>query len=148
MRLLLGPASPLYGDFNFGGVVEVFSPSDLGRTDAAFAVSSFGDASGWVRTGRRNAKSGFFASLDGGYTDGWRQNAGSWLGTTNLRGWRQVGRGRLEGGLVLYGSDWRSPGFLSVDQFNADDLTAGRRHLRWRRCAARHRERPLQRAPR
>jgi outer membrane receptor for Fe3+-dicitrate len=123
MRLLLGPASPLYGDFNFGGVVEVFSPSDLGRTDAAFAVSSFGDANGWVRTGRRNARSGYFASLDGGYTDGWRQNASSWLGTTNLRGWRQVGGGRLEGGLVLYGSDWRSPGFLSVDQFNADDLT-------------------------
>jgi len=123
MRLLLGPASPLYGDFNFGGVVEVFSPSDLERTDAAFAASSFGDASGWVRTGRRNAQSGFFASLDGGYTDGWRQNASSWLGTTTLRGWRRVGRGRLEGGLVLYGSDWRSPGFLSVDQFNADELT-------------------------
>jgi len=41
-----------------------------------------------------------------------------------LRGWRRVGSGRLEGGLALYGSNWDSPGFLSVDQYNAGDLTS------------------------
>jgi len=123
MRVLLGPASPLYGDFNFGGVVEVFSPSDVKGTGASFATSTFGDASGWLRTGARGARSGYFASIDGGYANGWRDNASSWLGTGTLRGWQQVGRGRLEGGLVLYGSDWRSPGFLSVAQYNADELS-------------------------
>ena len=124
MRVLLGPASPLYGDFNFGGVVEVFSPSDLQGAGAQFAVSSFGDATGWMRGGGRSATSGWFGSLDGGRNAGWRENAGSWLGTSTLRGWRQLGSGRLEGGLVLYGSDWRSPGFLPVDQYNDGDLEA------------------------
>jgi hypothetical protein len=122
MRVLLGPASPLYGDFNFGGVVEVFSPSDMQGSGAQFAASSFGDATGWFRTGGQRPRAGWFFSLDGGRMNGWRPNAASWLGTSTIRGWRQVGRGRLEGGLVLYGSDWKSPGFVSVPQYNAGDF--------------------------
>ena len=124
MRVVHGPASPLYGDFNFGGVVEVSSPSDLNATSGRLGVSSFGDVTGWVRTGKRNQKSGFFASALGEREQGWRDNSSYWLGSGSLRGWRQAGKGRLEGGLLLYGSDWRSPGFLSVQQYNAGDLTA------------------------
>ena len=32
MRVIHGPASPFYGDFNFGGVIEVSSPTDLNAT--------------------------------------------------------------------------------------------------------------------
>ena len=52
LRVLLGPASPLYGDFNFGGVVEVFSPSVLQATGMSRGASSFGDVDGWLRPGR------------------------------------------------------------------------------------------------
>jgi len=124
MRVIHGPASPLYGDFNFGGLIEVSSPSDLNATSGQVGVSSFGDVAGWVRTGRRGDKSGFFTSVTGEREEGWRDNSNYWLGSGSLRGWRQAGKGRLEGGLLLYASDWRSPGFLSVQQYNEGDLTA------------------------
>lgn len=123
LRVLHGPASPLYGDFAFGGVVEVFTPSDLAHTGAQLGVSTFGDVSGWVRTGKRQDTRGFFAGFQGEREQGWRDNASYWLGSGSVRGWKRAGKGRLEGGLTLYGSDWRSPGFVSVAQFNADELT-------------------------
>ena len=30
--------------------------------------------------------------------------------------------GRLEGGLALYGSDWNSPGFLTIADFDAEHM--------------------------
>ncbi|MBP2648281.1 MAG: TonB-dependent receptor [Gemmatimonadetes bacterium] len=124
MRVVHGPASAMYGDFNFGGVIEVSSPSDLTATSGQLGVSSFGDVTGWVRTGRRSRKSGFFTSALGEREEGWRDNSSYWLGSGSLRGWHQAGKGRLEGGLLLYGSDWRSPGYLSIEQYNDGDLTA------------------------
>ena len=124
MRVVHGPASPLYGDFNFGGVIEVSTPNDVGATSGQFGVSSYGDVSGWVRTGKHAPASGFFTSAFGEREEGWRDNSSYWLGSGSLRGWRKAGKGRVEGGLLLYGSDWRSPGYLSVEQYNSGDLTA------------------------
>jgi hypothetical protein len=50
---------------------------------------------------------------------GWRRNDQSQLGIGRLRGWREVGAARLEGGITVSGSGWRSPGFVPVPQFNA-----------------------------
>ena len=63
-------------------------------------------------------------SLAGQSEEGWRQNADYLLGNGVLRGWRSVGAGRLEGGLYLYGSNWNSPGFVSVDRYNQGELEA------------------------
>ena len=123
MRVVHGPASAFYGDFNFGGVIEVSSPSDVTATTGQVGISSFGDVSGWVRGGARGQKSGFFTSAFGEREQGWRDNSSYWLGSGSLRGWKQAGKGRLEGGVLLYGSDWKSPGYLSVEQYNEDDLT-------------------------
>lgn len=122
LRVLHGPASPLYGDFAFGGVVEVFTPADLDGTGAQLGASTFGDASGWIRNGARTERQGYFAALAGQRQEGWRDNSSFWLGHGALRGWSRAGSGRLEGGLLLYGSAWDSPGFVSVTRYNADDL--------------------------
>ena len=124
LRVLTGPASPLYGDFAMAGVVEVFTAADAVGTTGSLAASSYGDASGWLRTGARKDQGGYLFAGDGQRQQGWRDNSSYWLGNGLLRGWRQVGSGRLEGGLALYGSSWDSPGFLSVDQYNAGDLTS------------------------
>ncbi len=124
LRVVNGPASPLYGDFNFGGVVEVNTPTDINQASSQVSVTSFGDVAGWIRTGAQRPASGFFVSALGEREQGWRDNSSYWLGSGSLRGWRQVGsKGRLEGGLLLYGSDWNSPGYLTIEQYNADDLT-------------------------
>ena len=123
LRVITGPASPLYGDFSLAGVVEVFTAADAAGTSGSVTGSSDGDAGGWVRSGRRSDTGGFLLAGEGRRQQGWRDNSAYWLGNGTVRGWRRAGSGRLEGGLSLYGSSWDSPGFLSVDDYNADRLT-------------------------
>jgi outer membrane receptor protein involved in Fe transport len=123
LRLITGPASPLYGDFSLAGVVEVFTAADATGTSGSVSGSSYGDAGGWLRGGKRGENGGFLATGEGRRQQGWRDNSAYWLGNGLLRGWRRVGSGRLEGGLALYGSSWDSPGFVSVSQYNSGSLT-------------------------
>jgi hypothetical protein len=122
-RVITGPASPLYGDFAMAGVVEVFTAADAAGTTGSVSGSSDGDAGGWIRTGQRSDQGGFLVTGDGRRQQGWRDNSASWLGNGTLRGWHRAGSGRLEGGLTIYDSDWNSPGFVSVADYNAGALT-------------------------
>jgi outer membrane receptor for Fe3+-dicitrate len=124
LRVIHGPASPFYGDFAFGGAVEATLAEDADGTTGALEGSSFGDAGGWIRTGRRDADGGFAVALDGTRQQGWRDNSDYLLGNASVAGWRRAGAGRVEGGLLLYGSNWDSPGFVSVARYNDDDLEA------------------------
>jgi len=124
LRVIHGPASPLYGNFAFAGVVEVTTASDAKGSAASMGGSSYGDVGGWLRTGHRGERGGSLVALEGRRDEGWRNNSRSWLGNVLLRGWHQLGaRTRLEGGLATYAADWRSPGFVSVADYNADRLT-------------------------
>ena len=122
LRVITGPASPLYGDFSLAGVVEVFTAADAAGTSGSVSGSSYGDAGGWVRSGRRADDGGFLVSGEGRRQQGWRDNSAYWLGNGTVRGWRRAGSGRLEGGVSFYGSSWDSPGFVSVDDYNAGRL--------------------------
>jgi outer membrane receptor protein involved in Fe transport len=124
LRVITGPASPLYGDFSLAGVIEVFTAADATGASGGVSGSSYGDAGGWFRGGQRSDNGGFLAAGEGRRQQGWRDNSSYWLGNGLLRGWRRVGSGRLEGGLALYGSNWDSPGFVPVDQYNSGSLTA------------------------
>jgi outer membrane receptor protein involved in Fe transport len=123
LRVITGPASPLYGDFAMAGVVEVFTASDAAGTSGSLSGSSYGDAGGWLRTGRRSDTGGFLLAGDGRRQQGWRDNSAYWLGNGTLHGWHRAGSGRLEGGLAVYGSSWDSPGFVSVADYNAGALS-------------------------
>lgn len=124
IRVIHGPASPFYGDFAFGGVVEATTAMDTEGSIGGVEGSSFGDAGGWVRTGRRRTNDGYAIALDGTRQEGWRDNSSYLLGNGSLAGWRQLGKGRLDGGVLLYGSNWDSPGFVSVERYNDGDLEA------------------------
>lgn len=123
IRVIHGPASPLYGNFAVGGAVEVNTAQDAGGIAGSVGGSSDGDASGWVRGGRRHERSGYLFAVQGERGEGWRDNSSSGLGHVALRGWRRLDdRTRIEGGLTGYGSGWDSPGFLSVADYNAGHL--------------------------
>ncbi len=122
LRVIHGPASPLYGDFSLGGVVEVFTAPDATGVTGGLSGSSHGDAGGWIRTGRRLERGGFLMALDGRREEGWRDNSSYWLGNGIVRGWHRVGAARVEGGFAAYGSTWNSPGFVPVARYNAGDL--------------------------
>jgi outer membrane receptor for Fe3+-dicitrate len=122
-RVIHGPASPLYGDFSIGGVIEMYTGADANGPTASLGVTSFGDVRGWVSTGFQHPHDGGFASIALQREQGWRDNADYFLGTGVLRGWRAVGTGRIEGGFYAYGSDWNSPGYVSVADYNQGHLT-------------------------
>src|SRR4051812_24892578 len=63
IRVITGPASPLYGDFSLAGVVEVFTAADATRPAGNLAASSFGDVAGWVKGGQRADAGGFLLSV-------------------------------------------------------------------------------------
>ncbi len=119
LRVLHGNASPLYGDFALAGAVEVFTRADADGAEASFGGTHFGDVNGALSTGRRFDDGGFFVAAEGRRDEGWREGAGYWLANGLVRGWRRVAGGRLEGGVGLYQTEWDSPGFVSVPDFNA-----------------------------
>ncbi|MEZ4456271.1 MAG: TonB-dependent receptor [Gemmatimonadales bacterium] len=118
MRVIHGGASPLYGDFALGGAVEVFTRADKQGVDATAGASSFGDVRFEGDAGIRRDGGGLY--VGGGYRreQGWRPNSNYWLASGVAHGWLAAGGGRLEGGLSLYDTNWRSPGFVDVATFN------------------------------
>ena len=58
LRVIHGPASPLYGDFAFGGVVEAFTASDAAGRSGSLQASSYGDVRGWVTSGMQKENGG------------------------------------------------------------------------------------------
>ena len=123
LRVISGPASPLYGDFAFGGVVEVTTAWGTSRPAGAFGGSSYGDGQGWLRIGSARGDQGWQAGGRFERSEGWRDHSGYQLGNGILR-WRVgSGRSRLEGGVLGYATSWDSPGFLSVADYNAHRLT-------------------------
>ena len=80
LRVITGPASPLYGDFAMAGVVEVFTAADAVGTTGSLSASSYGDAGGWLRSGRRGDTGGYLLAGDGQRQQGWRDNSSYWLG--------------------------------------------------------------------
>lgn len=122
MRLIAGTASPLHGDFALAGVMEVFTAADALGASSALQTSSFGDASAWLRTGRRGERGGVMFAGEGKRQRGWQRNSGYGLGNVVARGWRAIPSGRVEGGVQLYGSQWDSPGFVSIARYNTRDL--------------------------
>ncbi len=123
LRVIHGPASPLYGDFAFGGVVEVTTPWAMPGTTQAVRGSSFGDVAGWALGGKRRDNQGWLAGGRLERSQGWRDHSSYLLGNGILRWRTQVGAGWLEGGVLGYTSGWDSPGFLSVADFNAGRLS-------------------------
>ena len=122
LRVIHGPASPLYGDFSISGAVEVFTQADADGTRGGMSATGVGDLSGWLTTGRHGERGGALLGAELRRGEGWRDNSGQRLGNALLRGWRSVGGGRLEGGLALHGAEWSAPGFLSLSDFDAERL--------------------------
>src|SRR4029450_13128890 len=112
LRLIHGPASPLYGDFALAGVVEAFTSADAEGTPMAVTGSSYGDVGGWLRTGRKEDTGGSMLAVSGQRSEGWRDNSQYWLVNTLLRGWKRAGSaGRIEGGFGIYATGWESSWF-------------------------------------
>lgn len=119
--VLHGPTSALFGNFALAGVVNVRTLDRMRGTEVTASGGSFGHADIMALTG-------FDHGADGGGVlgarfereDGFRPNARFEVGQGHARIVRDLAPGvTLDGGAELYGGNWKSPGFLSQDEFAA-----------------------------
>jgi outer membrane cobalamin receptor len=123
ISVLKGPASPLAGNFAMGGEVRVQTlPVALG-TQWSLRTGSYGDARASLVTGTVTASGGYIAAGDLQREDGWRPN--SRATTEHLlanRLWTDSSGGSFSLGASGYAAQWRSPGFLTLAEFNRGAL--------------------------
>jgi outer membrane receptor protein involved in Fe transport len=116
-----GPTSALFGNFAVAGVVNVRTLERMRGTEATASGGSFGRAEVMVLTGFDHGEAGG-GIIGARYEreDGFRPNARFDVGQAHVRLVRDLAPGiTLDGGAELYGGNWRSPGFLSQDEFDS-----------------------------
>ncbi len=115
-----GPTSALYGNFALAGAVNVRTLERMSGTDISVNGGSYGRIEGALLTGVDRGHTGAVLGLRGFREDGWRPNSGNQLGQVHGRVVRDLSPTvRLDAGLELYAAHWDSPGYLTLDQFNA-----------------------------
>ncbi|HEY0776588.1 MAG TPA: TonB-dependent receptor [Gemmatirosa sp.] len=119
--VIRGPTSALFGNFALSGVVNVRTLERMIGTEATLTGGAFGRGEGMLLTGfDHGSAGGGVLGARFAREDGFRPNAGYNLGQAHARLVHDLAPGvRIDGGVELYSSGWRSPGYLSEDQFAA-----------------------------
>ncbi len=122
MEVLKGPTSALFGNFAMAGVVNVLTRERMTGQEFAIDGGANGRADGTFFTGLDRPGTGLVIGLRGMRDAGWRPNAEQHLGQFYGRLVQQLSSSTtLDVGTQLYAAGWDSPGFLSVEQFDARD---------------------------
>jgi len=117
--VIKGPTSALFGNFALSGVVNVRTRERMTGTQVSATGGSFGRAD-------VSLLSGFDHGSDGGgvfgirarHEDGFRPDSRNDLVQGHARVVHDLGSSvTIDGGAELYGARWKSPGYLSEDEF-------------------------------
>lgn len=117
--VIRGPTSALFGNFAVAGVVNVRTLERMRGTQFTAEGGSFGRGDAMLLTGFDHGARGG-GVLGGRYEheDGFRPNAGFDIGQGHARIVHDLGPGwTIDAGAELYGTRWRSAGFLSEGEF-------------------------------
>jgi outer membrane receptor protein involved in Fe transport len=115
-----GPTSALFGNFALAGVVNVRTLERMRGTEITATGGSFGRADVMGLTGFDHGPDGGILGARYEREDGFRPNSGFNVGQGHARIVRDLAPGvTLDGGAELYGGNWKSPGFLSENEFVA-----------------------------
>ncbi len=119
--VIRGPTSALFGNFALSGIVNVRTLERMTGTEATLTGGAFGRGEGMLLTGfDHGAAGGGVLGARFAREDGFRPNAGYDIGQGHMRLVHDLAPGvRIDGGVELYSSGWRSPGYLSADEFAA-----------------------------
>jgi outer membrane receptor protein involved in Fe transport len=120
MEVLKGPTSAVYGNFAMAGVINVLTRERMTGQEFAIDGGANGRVDGTFFTGIDRPNTGLVLGLRGMRDGGWRPNSEQHLGQLYGRLVQQISStATLDIGTQLYAAGWDSPGFLSVDQFDA-----------------------------
>ena len=121
--VIRGPTDARFGNFGLAGVVNVRTVERMRGSELSLTGGSYGRADGMLLTGfDHGTRGGGVAGLRFSREDGFRPNARYGVGQGHARLVRNLAPNvTLDGGVELYGGDWRSPGFLGEDEFVRQD---------------------------
>ena len=115
-----GPTSALYGNFAMAGVVNVTTVEHLNGAQFTTSAGSYGHVEGALLAGFDSEATSGVLGIRGVHDDGWRPNSGYDIGQLHGRLVEHLGAAStLDAGIELYGTTWKSPGFLTDSQFQA-----------------------------
>ena len=123
--VLEGPTSALYGNFAMAGVVNVLTIEHLSGTRFTASAGAHGRVEGALLSGFDSGATSAVLGIRGVHDDGWRPNSDYDIGQVHAR-WVQHlgGLSTLDAGVELYGTAWRSPGFLTDSLFQLHEYTS------------------------
>lgn len=132
MEVLKGPTSAVYGNFAMAGVVNVLTRERMTGEEFAVDGGANGRVDGTFFTGLDRSGTGLVIGARGMRDGGWRKNSEQHLGQFYGRLVQQLSpTTTIDIGTQLYAAGWDSPGFLTVDQYdakaydNVSDVTDG-----------------------
>ncbi len=118
ISVIAGPTSALYGNFAMAGVVNVQTLDRLDGTRFTASAGSNGRVEGALLGGLGGGGSDAVLGIRGLHDDGWRPNSAYDVGQAHARLVLQgSGTSTLDAGVELYGTTWKSPGFVSDSLF-------------------------------
>ena len=117
--IIKGPTSALFGNFALSGVVNVRTLERTSATQAELSGGSYGRAGGSLITGfDHGSAGGGILAIRAQHEDGFRPNSNNDLTQLHARFVRDVTpAATLDAAAELYGARWRSPGYLSEQEF-------------------------------
>ena len=120
VEVIKGPTSALYGNFALAGALDIHTLERTSGTQLFLSGGSFGRADGTIITGIDRERGGGVLGVRYVHEGGWRPNSDYTLVQGQLRIVHQLGNNAtidLSG--RVYGTDWRSPGFLTAGQLDS-----------------------------
>jgi outer membrane receptor protein involved in Fe transport len=115
-----GPTSALYGNFAFGGAINVRTLNRYSGTDLSVGSGSFGMAQGSLITGFDHGTTGGVLAVSGYREDGWRPHAENQYGHLHAAIVHSLSpTTSIDASVDGYLTSYNSPGFLDTAQYNA-----------------------------
>ncbi len=118
--VLKGPTSALYGNFAFGGVMNVRTLDRYDGGELSGGGGSFGNGHGYAITGFDHGTSGGVLAIQGFREDGWRPNSENQYGHLHAATVHDLSQNTtIDAAADGYLTSYRSPGFLDTTLYNA-----------------------------
>jgi iron complex outermembrane recepter protein len=120
--VLRGPTSALYGNFAFGGAINVRTLDKFDGVQVTAGGGSFGNGQGSLLAGFDHGTTGGILALDGFREDGWRAHDQNQYGHLHAALTHDFNpKTTIDGAFDYYLASWDSPGFLDTTQYAAHD---------------------------
>ncbi len=115
-----GPTSALYGNFAFGGAVNVRTLNRFSGTELSVGSGSFGLGQGYLITGFDHGATGGILAVSGYREDGWRPHSENQYGHLHVAIVHNLTPlTTIDASIDAYMTSYSSPGFLDTAQYNA-----------------------------